>query len=65
MLLTLESADDLYPADNGVTSDPYAKLTLNNVEKKSVIFAKTLNPVWHQKFEWFSVSRRRNLFPTN
>eukprot|EP01101_Sappina_pedata_P010798 TRINITY_DN68_c0_g1_i1.p1 TRINITY_DN68_c0_g1~~TRINITY_DN68_c0_g1_i1.p1 ORF type:complete len:205 (-),score=108.63 TRINITY_DN68_c0_g1_i1:252-800(-) len=47
----LVKGTDLTAADSGSTSDPYVTFDCGDIEVKSNIIKKTLNPVWNQEFE--------------
>eukprot|EP00966_Prymnesium_polylepis_P076921 1782584-Prymnesium_polylepis.1 len=42
----------LLAADKGGTSDPYVRLTLKKMERRSRVQLKTLDPVWEEDFVW-------------
>ncbi|XP_058179186.1 uncharacterized protein LOC131297966 isoform X6 [Rhododendron vialii] len=50
--LTLIEARDLVAADIRGTSDPYVKLQYGNTKRRTKVMYKTLNPRWHQTFEF-------------
>ena len=52
LTLTLLSGKGLMAADANGFSDPYVKLTLGKVHKKSKTVPKTLNPMWDEPFEF-------------
>ena len=52
MRVVLVHGRDLLSADRNGLSDPYAILRLNGKKKKSKKVMKTLNPDWHQEFEF-------------
>ncbi|CAL5326938.1 unnamed protein product [Camellia sinensis] len=50
--LVLIEAKDLVAADLRGTSDPYVRVNYGNTKRKTKIMYKTLNPQWHQTFEF-------------
>ena len=50
--IELKHGKRLPAMDRGKTSDPFVTLRLRGVEHKSSVKPKTLDPVWHEKFEF-------------
>ncbi|XP_052179915.1 synaptotagmin-5 [Diospyros lotus] len=50
--LVIIEAKDLVAADLRGTSDPYVRLQYGNVKRRTKVMYKTLNPQWHQTFEF-------------
>jgi Ca2+-dependent lipid-binding protein len=55
LLVTLKCANNLAAKDDGHTSDPFAKLKFNDIQKTTATIFKTLDPVYNAKFEWLNV----------
>jgi len=53
----LQAGFNLKPADRNGFSDPYVIFSLGNKTKKSSTIRKSLNPQWHEKFEFEGVLR--------
>ncbi|TYI53205.1 hypothetical protein E1A91_D12G302700v1 [Gossypium mustelinum] len=50
--LVLIEARDLVAADLRGTSDPYVRVQYGNLKRRTKVMYKTLNPKWHQTFEF-------------
>ncbi|XP_075508656.1 uncharacterized protein LOC142545378 isoform X1 [Primulina tabacum] len=50
--LVLIEAKDLVAADLRGTSDPYVRVHYGNMKRRTKVMYKTLNPKWHQTFEF-------------
>lgn len=50
--LVLIEAKDLVAADLRGTSDPYVRIHYGNLKRRTKVMYKTLNPKWHQTFEF-------------
>lgn len=50
--LVLIEGRDLFAADLRGTSDPYVRIHYGNLKRRTKVVYKTLNPQWHQTFEF-------------